>query len=83
MQVNLIQNACDGQSIQVMARSKYIYHIREPKQGLLIASFTVKYEAHQWMVRSGFSFSDYNLFRVRDGILDIGQKKEVKVDWDE
>ncbi len=66
-----------------MARSGYIYHIREPEAGLLIASFTVKREAHEWMVRSGLDFDFYNLFRMRDGFCEFGQKIETKADWDE
>ncbi len=65
-----------------MARSKYIYHIREPEEGLIIASFTVKHEAHDWMVRSGRSFLEHNLFRMRDGLCEFGQKFETLVAWD-
>jgi len=66
-----------------MARSKYIYHIREPDQGLIIAAFTVKREAHEWMIRSGHHFLEYNLFRMRDGSCEFGQKFETRVNWDE
>jgi len=66
-----------------MARSAYIYHIREPEEGLIIASFTVKYEAHEWMRKSGLNFLEYNLFRMRDGLCGFGIKIEVRVDWDE
>jgi len=66
-----------------MARSKYIYHIREHEDGLIVASFTVKREAHEWMERSGLNFLEHILFRVRDGLCEFGQKFETKVNWDE
>lgn len=66
-----------------MARSGYIYHIREPEEGLIIASFTVKHEAHEWMRKSGLRFLEHNLFRMRDGLCGFGIKTEVRVDWDE
>jgi hypothetical protein len=65
-----------------MARSTYIYHIREPGEGLIIASFTVKYEARYWLRRSGLKRSDYNLFRMGDGLCEFGQKFETEVSWD-
>jgi hypothetical protein len=64
-----------------MARSKYIYHIRGNSSGCIIASFTVKSEAHTWMVKSERNFDRFMLVRVRDGVCDLKQKFETKVDW--
>jgi hypothetical protein len=61
----------------MMSRSKYIYHIRS-LTGMLVASFTVKYEASEWMKRSCCNFNDYNLFSMRDGVCEIMQKYEKK-----
>lgn len=77
----MIQNRGTGKD--VMARSKYIYHIRHNEDGLLVASFTVKKEANEWLIRCGFSPKNYTLSRMCDGCCEYGKKYETKVEWDE
>lgn len=66
-----------------MSRSKYIYHVRSKRLGVLFASFTVKHEAVTWVARKGWHTDDLELSRMRDG-LDmsdpIGKHEEV-IKW--
>jgi hypothetical protein len=62
-----------------MARAKYIYFIRDVKQHL-VGTFTVKHEAHRWMIKTGRTFSHFELSRMKDGVQD---KEEEVILWDE
>lgn len=65
-----------------MARSTYIYHVRKIKDGELLASFTVKHEAHTWAEKhSGFDREALKLSRSRDG-LTTEDKSEVEIPWE-
>lgn len=68
-----------------MARSQYIYLIKynypgRPSHGKILAGFTVKYEAHEWVKLSGYSVNRLQLSRMRDGIAYL--KDIIDIPWD-
>lgn len=65
-----------------MARSAYIYHVRRKGDGELLASFTVKREAHEWVKRSQHEFRDLTLNRMSDGVTEWPIKFETVIPWD-
>ena len=63
-----------------MARSHYIYLIRNKACNTVLAAFTVKYEAQQWAVRkSGRPLKEMQLSSIRDGTCD--DKTEKLIPW--
>lgn len=60
-----------------MARSQYIYLIRDQATLRLLGCFTVKHEADSWAVRhSGYLLDDLQLSRMLDG-LHVNKAEEL------
>ena len=60
-----------------MARSKYIYLIREKATGKLLSAFTVKHEAKAWVIKVGWKFDEVYLTSMRDGFVAGVKKTEL------
>lgn len=69
-----------------MARAHNIYLVYSKGRGApLLGAFTVKYEAHTWVSRSVWEFSEVELFRMRDGIIHTERRRDKPIDvleWD-
>lgn len=69
-----------------MARSKYIYLVREKETGKLLSALTVKHEASKWVIKAGWMFHEVYLSSMRDGLV-VGpvlthQKGETLLKWE-
>jgi len=64
-----------------MARSKYIYFVREADTFRLLGVFTVKHEANLWAFKNGWDPNRAALSRMRDGVH--VDKTEVQIPWAE
>ena len=63
-----------------MARSSYVYLVRDKQDGTLRGAFTVKHEAHTWAKRTGPPLETLQLSSMRDGLY--GDKTEHAIDWE-
>lgn len=70
-----------------MARSKYIYLIYDNCD--LLSAHTVKHEAHTWVRRSKWKFSEVQLYRMEDGsgLYTVGEGESYKpmkrLEWED
>lgn len=69
-----------------MARSKYIYFIREAdhpeSHHRLLSVFTVKHEANLWAFKNGWNPDRATLSRMRDGV-GSDEYPEIIIPWAE